>query len=76
MKPDFETLTQELVLAARRGESAQASALIPLFLELLESEMPRMTPAKRDRVAVVLPELLKAQTEGDWIRFADWLEGL
>jgi hypothetical protein len=76
MKPDFETLTQELVLAARRGESAQASVLIPVFLGLLESEMPGMTLANRERVATVLPELLKAQTDGDWIRFADWMEEL
>jgi hypothetical protein len=75
MKSNFEETTRKLILAARRGEDAQASALIPIYLGLLEAQMAGMGQEERGKVEAMLPELLKAQMDGDWVRFADLVEG-
>jgi len=74
MKSDFKALKQQLILAARRGESAQASSLIPGYLEALERAMQDMSAAQVKGVEDLLPQLLAAQSEEDWVRFADLLE--
>jgi hypothetical protein len=74
MKSDFKALKQQLILAARRGESAQASFLIPGYLEALERTMQDMSSAQVQGVEDLLPELLRAQSEEDWVHFADLLE--
>lgn len=74
MKLEFAELKQQLILAARRGESAQASALIPGFLEGLQFAMQAMSAEQVQAVEALLPALLEAQSQEDWVRFADLLE--
>ena len=74
MKSDFKALKQQLILAARRGESAQASSLIPGYLEALQRAMQDMSAAQVKGVEDLLPQLLASQSEEDWVRFADLLE--
>lgn len=74
MKPNFESIRTELILAARRGEEAEASYLIPLFLGLLEQRLAAMPQDKRAAMEKSLAALLKAQSDGDWVLFADLVE--
>ena len=74
MKANFKETAEKLILAARRGEDAQASALIPIYLGLLEQEMSGLSAQDREGVEGILPTLLQAQMDQDWVRFADLLE--
>jgi hypothetical protein len=74
MNAEFAAIRQELILAARRGEAAQASSLIPGYLDALERSMQALSSEEVQAVEAFLPALLEAQSEADWVRFADLLE--
>ena len=65
---------QALVLAARRGEEAQAAACIRDFIAVLEKVLPQTTPQVQAELNHVLPLLLDLQAQGDWVGFADLVE--
>ena len=74
MKLNFQQITERLVLAARRGDEAEASYLIPLYLSGLEAGLSTVSEVKKASTLAKLPDLLKAQQDSDWVLFADLLE--
>ena len=74
MKLNFQQITEQLVLAARRGDEAEASYLIPLYISGLEASLAGLSASEQSDVLSKMPALLKAQQDADWVLFADLLE--
>ena len=74
MKLNFQQITEQLVVAARRGDEAEASYLIPLYISGLEASLAGLSESEQSSILSKMPALLKAQQDADWVLFADLLE--
>ena len=67
MKLNFQQITEQLILAARRGDEAEASYLIPLYISGLEASLAGLSESEQSDVLSKMPALLKAQQDADWV---------
>ena len=74
MKTDLASIMQALVLAARRGEEAQAAACIHDFISVLEKILPQTSTETQSEINALLPLMLDLKAQGDWVGFADLVE--